>query len=301
MNLTRDPNPVLLKELRGRMRGRRAFVVLTGYLVAVGLIVALVYAVALSSSGGGLVVNERQTFGKAIFGIVVWMNLTMISFVAPAVTAGAISSERERQTYDLLRTTLLSARGLVLGKYVSALAFILILLLAALPLQSLAFLFGGVEWPEMIVSTLMLIAAALLFAAGGLLFSSLSARTLVSTVLAFGFTVFSLFGLPALGMVLLTIFGAIVGNSSQQLSATAEAVLIVLAWLGGSTNPIIAGIASEVILLEQGSIWTFSVPLQNGVTLYLLSPWLLFLATAALLTLACLGLSIRRVQRRDTG
>ena len=50
----------------------------------------------------------RYAFGKAIFGLIVWLELVMISFTAPALTSGAIALERERQTFDLLKVTLLN-------------------------------------------------------------------------------------------------------------------------------------------------------------------------------------------------
>ncbi len=37
---------------------------------------------------------------SVIFGLLVWMELVMISFTSPALTSGAISLERERQTFD---------------------------------------------------------------------------------------------------------------------------------------------------------------------------------------------------------
>ncbi|MBK8024641.1 MAG: hypothetical protein IPK19_25260 [Chloroflexi bacterium] len=60
------------------------------------------------------------------FGIV-GIELILILFIAPAFTAGAITGERERQTYDLLQTTLLSKATFVIGKLESALGYIVLL------------------------------------------------------------------------------------------------------------------------------------------------------------------------------
>ena len=149
MFLTR--NPVVLKELRGRMRGPRAFIVLTLYLLLMSGFVALLYLVYIASVNSAVSGNSGQLVGKFVFGAVVGIELLLVCFIAPAFTAGAISGERERQTYDLLRTTLLPAQALVLGKLASALSYMLLLLVAAFPLQSLAFLLGGVG-PEEVSS-----------------------------------------------------------------------------------------------------------------------------------------------------
>ena len=52
--LRRESNPLLLKELRGRMRGARAFVVLTVYLLLLSCFTSIIYyAYAASSRGPG--------------------------------------------------------------------------------------------------------------------------------------------------------------------------------------------------------------------------------------------------------
>jgi ABC-2 type transport system permease protein len=165
-------NPVVLKELRGRMRGPRAFVVLTTYLLLMSGFVTLLYVVYIASTNNVYSNPGSQLIGKFVFGAVVGIELLLVCFIAPAFTAGSISGEREHQTYDLLRTTLLTASQLVLGKLASALSYILLLLVAAVPLQSLAFLLGGVALEEVLIATVLLVATAFLFGTSGIFFSS---------------------------------------------------------------------------------------------------------------------------------
>ena len=139
-----ESNPLLIKELRGRMRGARGFVVLTVYLVLLSCFAAVVYyAYTLNASSpmGGL---DMAELGTAVFASVVIIEIFMVMLITPAFTAGAISGERERKTFELLRTTLLSGRQLVYGKFASALTYMLLLILTAVPLESLAFFMGGV-------------------------------------------------------------------------------------------------------------------------------------------------------------
>src|SRR5690606_31149931 len=98
------------------------------------------------------------------------IEMMLVAFIAPAFTAGAISGEREHQTYELLRTTLLAPSKLVLGKLLAALFYVLLLLLAAVPLQSIAFFFGGVAETEVILAFVILFVTALLFCTMGLYF-----------------------------------------------------------------------------------------------------------------------------------
>ena len=94
------------------MRGARAFLVLTLYVVLVSAFTSLLYF-AYSTTTGLVASSSGSTIGKIIFGGVLGLQLFTVCFIAPSFTAGAISGERERQTFELLRTTLLPARSLV--------------------------------------------------------------------------------------------------------------------------------------------------------------------------------------------
>lgn len=293
-------NPVMVKELRSRMRGGRAFAILTAYLALLALVAGLTYLAFTTTNRTAGSVDERQIYGKVIFGIIVWLELTVVSFTAPALTAGAIAAEREHQTYDLLRATLLSARSLVFGKFASGLAFILLLLFAALPLQSLAFLFGGIAPEEVLGATGVLIATAVSFCAVGIFCSSFTRRTLVATVLAYGFAILLVFGLPILFLIgislLNTAFG---GGFTSQLKPGVETVLFAGGWLLVCLNPSAALLASEVVLLDQQSLFLFKLPLTHGGSLTLLSPWLPNIVLSLLFSLVLLWLSIRTLRRME--
>ncbi|NJO83590.1 MAG: hypothetical protein HC828_12770 [Blastochloris sp.] len=61
-------NPVLMKELRWRMRGNRALITLTVYLSIIGVVTLLVYlAVVSSMSFGAPNLEAGRAVGKAIF------------------------------------------------------------------------------------------------------------------------------------------------------------------------------------------------------------------------------------------
>ena len=51
-------------------------------------------------------------------------NTLLVIFLAPAFTVGAISSERERQTFDLLMTTLLKPRAILAAAFARARGFL---------------------------------------------------------------------------------------------------------------------------------------------------------------------------------
>ncbi len=288
-------NPVVLKELRGRMRGARAFVVLSIYLLLLGSFAALIYvAVAESSNNvsGQVSVGE---IGRTLFGGVVAVEMLLVSFIAPAFTAGSISGEREHQTYDLLRTTLLPAHTLVLGKLLSSLAYVLLLLAAAIPLQSIAFFFGGVAETEIILSFVILTATALFFSAFGIYFSARAKRTLSASVLTYSLASFITFGIPIILGAVMLVFGVSLDGSGS--STQTEIIILYVVGAVLSTNPAATALLTQYILINQRSTGLFSYTLASGDTVTLISPWIPFTGLYLLLTVLFFVLAVRRVRR----
>jgi hypothetical protein len=73
-------NPVALKELRSRMRGGRAFLLITVYLLILSALVGLVYFGFAAASSTYMAPEIRQNMGKSIFGVVVLMELFLVMF-----------------------------------------------------------------------------------------------------------------------------------------------------------------------------------------------------------------------------
>ena len=287
-------NPVTVKELRGRMRGRRAFVVLTTYLLLMSGFITMVYFLYALAADNPTGPNGRQA-GKVVFTAVLAIEAFLVVFIGPAFTMAAISGERDRQTYDLLRTTLLSANSLVLGKLLSALSYVFLLLIAAIPLQSIAFLLGGVSFIEVVLSQFLLFLSAVTFALIGLFFSSLMRTTLASSVITFSITLFLVAGPPIIAFVF-TIFAGpfLIGFSSP--SWTFQVVLIYGGLLLAATNFPATLIVSDVFLIEQDALFIFTEVI-DGHTVYLFSPWFIYAALHLLLALLLYWGSVRRVRR----
>lgn len=187
---------VSAKELRGRMRGRRAFAVLTVYLLLLSLFAYGVYAYLRQQSTiqaeslvqGGVLNGTSQLalsadIGHAIFSGLLMVLTLLVLVLAPAFTTGAISLEREKQTIDLLVTTPLSTLGMVIGKLLSALTYVFLLILASVPLMAIVFVFGGVGPDDLVRAYVVLFATAFGMGAIGLFISALTRRTQTATVL----------------------------------------------------------------------------------------------------------------------
>lgn len=170
-------NPVLVKEMRGRMRGPRAYLFLTATLMLLGGVSYGLYRLAafsIQTFGGG---SPGALIGQSIFTGLLFLALIVICAIAPASTASAISGEYERKTFDLLAATPLRSSSILFGKLVAALSYVVLVLLAAVPLISLSFVFGGIATSDLLKAFLLLLGFALTYAVIGLFFSALFRRT----------------------------------------------------------------------------------------------------------------------------
>jgi ABC-type transport system involved in multi-copper enzyme maturation permease subunit len=189
-----------VKELRGRMRGRRAFVILTMYLLFLALIgwaweliVARHYD-ATNTLNGGSAAFASALIGQEIFGALLLVETLLVVFLAPAFTAGAISLEREKQTLDMLAATPISAIAIVIGKLLSALTYVFILIGASVPLTAMVFVFGGVGPDEVLRGYVVLLVSAIGLGALGLFISAVMQRTQAATVVTFFGVIFLTMG-----------------------------------------------------------------------------------------------------------
>ena len=252
-----------VKELRGRMRGRRAFVVLTLYLVLLGVF-AWMYELILeqrySASSGGTAAYASAAIGQELFaGLMMFVTLLVV-LLAPAFTAGAISLEREKQTLDLLVTTPISSVSIVIGKLLSALTYVFILIAASVPMTAVVFVFGGVGPDDVIRGYIVLFATAFGLGAFGLFCSSLVKRTQAATVITtFGvmaITLGSIFALVFWGAMTQPRFGEPSGGFGPIKGRPPEAI----AYL----NPFLA--MADVVCTTQTTYGTYCAGLAALLT-----------------------------------
>jgi len=192
-------NPLIVKDAVSRMRSWRAPVILTIYL---GLLGAFGYASFVTAT----VIQTSQHAGSAqigatVFASLAFIQLSLVSLFAPALAAGAISGERERQTFDVLLVSRMSAMGIVLGKLVASVAFMLLLILSALPLFAAVFLFGGIDFEQFLITQLLTVTTAVAIGAVSLFLSAVFRRTLPSTVVAYGVAFAGMIGTLVAGLL----------------------------------------------------------------------------------------------------
>jgi ABC-type transport system involved in multi-copper enzyme maturation permease subunit len=192
------------KELRGRMRGRRAFVILSLYLVLLAgfaWMVELIMERTYQGNTGGNAAFATAAIGQGIFAALLMLETLLVAFLAPMATAGSISLEREKQTLEMLAATPITSVAIVLGKLLSALVYVWLLIAASIPLTAVVFVFGGVAPEDLVRGYLILIVTALGLGSFGLFCSSLVKRTQAATAI----TIFGVLSI-SMGSLFVVIF-----------------------------------------------------------------------------------------------
>ena len=160
-------NPVLARELKERMRGKRAAVILTAYLVILAAAAQLIYRSASRDRNGfvsGPDPLAAASVGRSMFETLLTFMVVLVLFIVPGMTAGAVAGERERRTLAPLQVTLMSPRSILTGKLMASLAFGVYLVLAALPLVSVSYIVGGVTIAEVVRGIAMVLVIAVTIA-----------------------------------------------------------------------------------------------------------------------------------------
>ncbi|MHC0036614.1 ABC transporter permease [Pseudoneobacillus sp. C159] len=193
-------NPVLNKEFKLRFRTFKSFLGILFYLLALGLIiVGFVFIESLTNSRGFFKPDQSRD----MFMILSVLQLGLVLFITPGLTAGVISSERERQTLNIMLTTTQSSTSIILSKLVSSISFLLLLIIASLPLYSIVFLFGGISPTQLLMTMGFYTFSIITFGSLGVLFSTLIRKTIVAMVTTYGVTLFLAGGTAFLTLILM--------------------------------------------------------------------------------------------------
>lgn len=306
MSWLSNSNPVLVKELRGRMRGARAFIILTVFLLILAIPMTLIYlAVADVSSSNTF--NAGQQIGKSLFIGVTTIALIQILIVVPGQAASALTSEKESETYDLLISTLLPPWKIIIGKLLAALAYALLLIVAVIPFMAMSFFFGGVTLLEMVLALVGLFITVLLFGSMGILWSVLMRRSLAATIVTQATSVGLLLGVPFLIFIFALVFFRDAPPDwagSPWFIYPWSILLAVHPFIAlGATDVLLSSGETSLLVPVGENGWPF-VPVGRGDNwpeLVLPHPWLMYTIEALILTGILIFFSIRLLRPINDG
>ena len=197
-------NPVLEREMRGRLRLRRRGMGKSIVWVPVILAAVIFYFYARGLSG--LFAGPRQD-AREIWPLLTYGLLALIVLLSPTLTATAITTEREQQTWETLASTRLTGSEIILGKWLARQTIPVLLVLLAFP-----YLLGCVIRGQMGILLLpttlaFLLITSFFYGAIGLLCSYLAKRTVAATATALTCTAFFCLGTYIIASVVMILNG----------------------------------------------------------------------------------------------
>lgn len=138
-----------------------------------------------------LPLDEWAEFARKFVVSLLALQAAAVMVFTPPYLGGALTEEKERHTLDLLFTTDLHDRELVLGKLLGRMLHIAIVLLGALPIFALARLWGGID-DDLMVAGLAVAVMSLLSTGAISMLCSVMCRTVLQAVVASYLVVFAL-------------------------------------------------------------------------------------------------------------
>jgi len=176
----------LRRELLERVRGIKGAVFLTLWLlILTGILVLAFQGNRTVNLDRGLDIASLGRVGREMYEWVLSGMLVLVLFLVPGLTAGAITGERERMTLVPLQMTMMRPIDIIVGKLAAALAFLVLLTVAAMPLLGTSLLIGGVTLVDVVKGVSMLLFTGLVLGSVGVMFSAKFRRTTAATVMTY--------------------------------------------------------------------------------------------------------------------
>ena len=175
-------NPILASSARRRMRSWKTPLILLLFGAA---LLGIAFVTALMPLMGESMTISSARNGLDSYIVLVCAEFALIVLVAPAMTAGSIAGERERQTLEMLLVTNTGSFRIALGKLLESLGYLAFLIVAMLPFNCSILAYGSVGLPYLFQSALFLLLTAYAASSVGLFCSALFRKTVSATIAAY--------------------------------------------------------------------------------------------------------------------
>lgn len=228
--------PIFDKELRVSSRRRRSYSLRFFYILLLMFFIAAVWLSVVNVEGSATVQRSRMAEAgtRIITGIVIFQFVAM-QILAVIMLSNAVSDEVYHRTLGLLMTTPINSLQIVMGKVLSRLLQMILLLAITFPVLAIVRVLGGVSWGYLLSSLCITLTAALFGGSLSLLISIRNRRAYAVILQTMFILVSFYFILP---MVIATRGGQMSGPLSMGQSPLVPSLAAVLLHI----NPV-AGIA----------------------------------------------------------
>lgn len=192
-------NPVLRNECKIAVRNRRFTTTLFIYIAVISIGVMFYYK---EFEKEVFVSGLSRVDSSTLYIIMAIVQAIFLIFLVPSLTSSSISSEREKQTLDILLSTKLSPLQIIVGKLFSSSLRVVMLILCTLPLYAIASLLGGLNIAYVVELTIFFIINTIFVGALGVLISTYFKTSKVSTTVSYFAVLFIYIGIFGIALLI---------------------------------------------------------------------------------------------------
>lgn len=190
--------PLLVKELTEQAARKRTYVLRVLY----ATLLYGFFALFLSQRLRGLSVVQMLGQGNLVLQLLLVLEYAGIYLLLPAMMAGVVAGEKERDTFVLLLLTDLPPWEILLQKWLGRVIPMACFVLMGLPLMGIAYAFGGISLSWMLLGIAGLAAAILQVSSVGLMWSCIC-RSTAGAFVATYLTLLAMYAGPPISALLL--------------------------------------------------------------------------------------------------
>jgi len=164
LNPTRLTGPIFDKELRVASRRRRNYLLRSAHVILLTflLVSAWISILHTNYARGTARIAYLAQISQQLALVIVWAQFALTQLLALLMLSNAVSEEIASRTLGVLLTTPITALQIVLGKLLSRLLQLFLLIAVSLPLLAIIRVFGGIPW-DYLVTSLAITTTAMIF------------------------------------------------------------------------------------------------------------------------------------------
>lgn len=169
-------NPILKREFQSAARSSKTCI----FAACSVLFLAFILYALWPRSGIFADANSNE-----LFTIFLGAELTFMLLLTAGFTSSAITSERERNSFAMLQTSLLTPAEILFGKLLGSIGISFVLFFLTIPVASICALSGGISAATLIKALLIVAVSTLVYGLMGLAISSICRKTYAAILLTY--------------------------------------------------------------------------------------------------------------------
>ncbi|MCR5251905.1 MAG: ABC transporter permease [Lachnospiraceae bacterium] len=179
-------NPIVKKDLKVLSRSMKIAWGVFAYEAVLSIIFFFATYMIFDAFSSYGFTSDYQDF-MALFPILAGVQFGIIALIMPIITASAVSGEKEKQTFDLLLTTVMTPKAIVRGKVTSAVIRMMVFIIGSVPLMAISFTIGGISWGCLFITMIAFMIFAILTGSIGIFASTLTKKSITAIILTYVF------------------------------------------------------------------------------------------------------------------